>query len=64
MLLRHYLQEGVTKAELARRFGVSRHTIHFWIESGQLDRGLGPRPGALPPASEAGKQAGSLQGHH
>ena len=40
MLLRHYLEQGVTKAELSRRFGVSRRTIHAWIESGQLDRDL------------------------
>ena len=37
MLLRHYLEQGVSKAELSRRFGVSRRTIHRWIESGQLD---------------------------
>ena len=33
-------QEGATKTERARRFGVSRRTIHYWIESGQLDRDL------------------------
>ena len=40
MLLRHYLERGVSKAELSRRFGVSRRTIHRWIESGELDREL------------------------
>ena len=40
MLLKHYLDQGVSKAELSRRFGVSRRTIHSWIESGQLDRQL------------------------
>ena len=40
MLLRHYLDQGLTKTELSRRFGVSRRTIHYWIESGQLDRDL------------------------
>ncbi len=40
MQLRHYLERGVSKAELARRFGVGRRTIHAWIESGQLDRDL------------------------
>ena len=40
MQLRHYLDRGVSKAELSRRFGVSRRTIHAWIESGQLDRDL------------------------
>ena len=40
MLLKHYLDQGVSKAELSRRFGISRRTIHSWIESGQLDRDL------------------------
>ncbi|MCY4477039.1 MAG: IS21 family transposase [Gammaproteobacteria bacterium] len=40
MLLKHYLDSGVSKAELSRRFGVSRRTIYSWIKSGQLDRDL------------------------
>ncbi|MCY4590541.1 MAG: hypothetical protein OXE86_08265 [Alphaproteobacteria bacterium] len=51
MLLKHYLDQGVSKAELSRRFGVNRRTIHYWIETGQLDRdleaggpGYSPRP--------------------
>lgn len=40
VLLRHYLEQGVPKSELARRFGVSRRTIYHWLESGQLDRDL------------------------
>ena len=40
MRLKHYLEFGMTKAELSRRFGVSRRTVHYWIESGQLDRDL------------------------
>ena len=40
MLLKHYLEQGVSKAELARQFQLSRRTIHYWIESGQLDREL------------------------
>ena len=53
MLLRHYLEQGISKAELSRRFGVSRRTIHRWIESGQLGLDLSsgvarysPRPRA------------------
>ena len=38
MLLRHYLERGVSKAALARRVGVSRKTIRSWIATGQLDR--------------------------
>jgi transposase len=40
VLLRHYLEQGVGKAELARRFGVSRRTVYHWIETAQLDRDL------------------------
>ena len=40
MLLKHYLERGVSKAELSRLFGVSRRTIHSWIEAGDLDRDL------------------------
>ena len=40
MLLKHYLEQGVSKTELPRRFGVSRGTIHYWLRTGQLDRYL------------------------
>ena len=40
VLLRHYLEQGVTKAALARQLGVSRRTIYQWLETGQLDREL------------------------
>ena len=53
MLLKHYLEQGLSKAELARRFGVSRRTIYYWIATGQLDHhsgsdgaGYSPRPKA------------------
>ncbi|MDE0489454.1 MAG: IS21 family transposase [Gammaproteobacteria bacterium] len=54
MRLRHYLEQGMSKAELSRRFGVSRRTIHYWIESGQLDRDLSAgeaRYAARPPVA-------------
>ena len=37
-LLKHNLDQGASKAELSRRFGVNRRTIHYWIGTGQLDR--------------------------
>jgi transposase len=40
VLLRHYLEQGVGKAELARKLGVSRRTVYHWIETAQLDRDL------------------------
>ena len=52
MLLKHYLERGVSKAEVSRRFGVSRRTIHEWVETGQLDRDLssgGPCYSSRPP---------------
>ena len=51
MLLKHYLDQGVSKSELSKRFGVSRTTIHHWVKTGQLERdlldsprGYSPRP--------------------
>ena len=61
MLLRHYLEAGESKAELSRRFGVSRRTIHHWIELGRLDRDMeaGAARYAARPAA-----AHPLQGDH
>lgn len=40
VLLREYLDQGLTKTELARKLGISRATIYHWIQTGQLDRDL------------------------
>ncbi len=40
MLLRHYLEQGLSKSAIARRLGISRRTVHHWIATGQLDRDL------------------------
>jgi len=40
VLLRHYLEQGVSKTELAKRFEISRRTVYHWIETGQVDRDL------------------------
>lgn len=40
VLLRHYLEQGTSKTELARRFGISRRTVYHWIATRQLDRDL------------------------
>ena len=40
VLLREYLEQGGSKAELAERLGMDRRTIHRWIQSGQVDREL------------------------
>jgi transposase len=51
VLLRHCLEQGMTKTAVAEKYGVSRRTIHHWIQTGQLERDLssetvryGPRP--------------------
>lgn len=44
VLLRHYLEEGMSKAAIARKLGISRRTVHHWIETDQLDRELDDEP--------------------
>ena len=50
VLLRHYLEQG-SKTAVAKQLVVSRRTVHYWIETRQLDRdvseetvGYRPRP--------------------
>ena len=38
VLLRHLLDEGVPKTEIAARLGVSRGLIYHWLRTGQLDQ--------------------------
>jgi len=38
VLLRHYLEQGLSKTAIAERTGISRRTIHHWLATGQLDR--------------------------
>jgi transposase len=40
VLLRHYLEQGLTKTAVAEKLGISRRTVYHWIETGQLDRDL------------------------
>jgi len=44
VLLRHYLEQGLSKAEIARTLGVSRQTLYDWISEGHLDRDLDNGP--------------------
>ena len=36
MLLRHYLERGMSKAAIARHLGISRRTVYNWIEADRL----------------------------
>jgi transposase len=38
VLLAHYLEQGLSKAAIARQLGINRRTINRWIASGQLAR--------------------------
>ena len=61
VLLRHYLEQGMSKAAIARQVGISPRTVYRWIAAGQLDRELddgavrycfpasGPTDGERPP---------------
>ena len=40
VLLRHYLEQGMSKAAIARQVGISPRTVYRWIAAGQLDREL------------------------
>jgi transposase len=50
VLLRHYLEAGLSKAALARQLGVSRRTIYQWLAAGLLDQ---PLPPERPPRQRA-----------
>ena len=62
VLLRHYLEQGMSKAAVARRLGISERTVYRWIAAGQLEREVdegaveyGPRrpqPSKLDPYKE------------
>lgn len=40
VLLKHLLDQGLTKTAIATRLGVSRRLVYYLIETGQLDRDL------------------------
>lgn len=44
MLLRHLLDQGLKKTDIAARLGVSRGLIYHWLRTGQLDRELDSVP--------------------
>jgi transposase len=40
VVLKHLLDEGLSKTAIAQRLGVSRRIIYHWLATGQLDRDL------------------------
>jgi transposase len=56
VLLRHYLEQGLSKTAIAARVGLSRRTVYRWLARGKLDGDLDattvhypPRPTKLDP---------------
>ena len=54
VLLRHLLDQGLSKAAIARQTGVSRRLIYHLLQTGQLDRDLSA-PGPRSRATRAAK---------
>ena len=44
VLLKHLLDEGLKKTDIAARLGVSRGLLYHWLRTGQLDRELAAIP--------------------
>lgn len=62
VLLRHYLERGLSKAEVARELGVSRRTVYHWIESGQLERELDEAPVRYAPRPPVARKIDPFRG--
>jgi len=44
VLLRHYLEQGLSKSAIARMLGIGRRTLYHWISTDQLDRDVDNAP--------------------
>ena len=62
VLLRHYLERGLSKAEVARELGVSRRSVYHWIETGQLDRELDDAPVRYAPRPPVARKIDRFRG--
>ena len=65
VLARHYLDEGMSRAEAARRVGIGRRTLYNWIADGLLEGHLGDQTGWIRfRGGSPSVEAGSVQGDH
>lgn len=62
VLLRHYLEQGLSKAEVAARLGISRRTVYYWVNSGQLDRELDDEPVRYKPRPVVARKVDAFRG--
>jgi transposase len=54
VLLVHYLEQGLSKAAIARQVGIDRRTVYRWLDAGALE--LDPETGLLPKAERRAPQ--------
>ena len=54
VLLVHYLEQGLSKAAIARQVGIDRRTVYRWVAAGELDPD--PETGLLPNAARRAPQ--------
>lgn len=54
VLLVHYLEQGLSKAAIARQVGIDRRTVYRWMAAGELDPD--PETGLLPKPSRRAPQ--------
>jgi len=62
VLLREYLEQGLSKTEVAKKLGIRRRTVHRWIESGQLDRELDAETVHYRPRPAVGRKIDEYRG--
>jgi len=62
VLLRHYLEQGLSKAEVAARLGISRRTVYYWANSGQLDREIDDEPVRYRPRPAVARKVDAFRG--
>ena len=43
ILLRHYIQEGLSKSAVSRKLGISRRTVHRYLKAGDQEPSYRPR---------------------
>lgn len=68
VLLRHLLDQGLSKAAIAEKLGVSRRCVFHWIATNQLDRGAGDEassglPATVVPGRVRAKRAAKLDAY-
>ena len=62
VLTRHCLDEGMSRAEVARRVGIGRRMLYNWIAAGLLEGRLGEQKGGYGPRRPRGSKLDPFKG--